>query len=131
VKNMPFNRLDHNEYRIRGIIYDQRDLNKLAKFPSEKLNHFSAKATMLYILRKLGHDVICEFEIVGAGYGDLLDLTTNTQYEFETRNNPKYLRERLNQYVRKGVEVIIINVNKLPSDFSERYKALKEYVIRT
>ena len=126
---MTLNRIDHYGFKIRGIVYDQRDLNKLIKFPSEKLNHFSAKATMFMILRDLKHDVITEVEVVGVGVCDLFDISVKVIYEFETSHSPKYRREANEIYKQTGVEVIVINVKDLPDDIFQRYLKLKEYVI--
>ena len=113
----------------KAILYNDSDLNRLVIAGVEKLNHFITKAIMFYILRELKHDVVTESEIVGIGRIDLYDISTRTVYEFETHVSPKYRKQANEKYVQANVEVIVININKLPDDFKKRYKMLKEFVI--
>ena len=84
--------LDHNdatEFSLKAILYEECDINKLDHDYKEKLNHFSAKALMYFILRELKHDVVSEVEIVDVGVSDLFDITTRVIYEFETTGSKK------------------------------------------
>jgi len=119
---------DKRNYKQRGIIYLPEHVNTLKMYPSESMDHWITKALVFRLLRKLKHEVVTEFEITGMGLGDILDLTTSVQYEVETISYPKYIQDRAKQYVRIGVDVIVIPVGKLPKDLKQRNKALKEYV---
>jgi hypothetical protein len=112
----------------RGVVYLDEDINKLKMFTKESLDHWIAKALTFYILRKMRHDVVTEFEITGLGQGDILDLTTNTQYEIETVNKKTYHQRRIEQYRRVGVDVIVIPTNKLSYDIKDRIRMLKQYI---
>jgi hypothetical protein len=120
--------IDHRGYKQRGILYMPQDLNRLKTFNTEALDHWIAKALLFRILRKMNHDVVTEFEITGMGVGDIFDLTKSVQYEVETISNPKSLADRAKQYIRMGIEVIVIPLAKLPEDIAEREKALREWV---
>jgi hypothetical protein len=120
--------IDHRGYKQRGILYMPQDLNRLKTFNTEALDHWIAKALLFRILRKMNHDVVTEFEITGMGVGDIFDLTKSVQYEVETVSNPKSLKDRAKQYIRMGIEVIVIPLAKLPEDIGEREKALREWV---
>lgn len=65
---------------------------------------------------------------LGLGQGDILDLTTNTQYEIETITNRNYHKKRIQQDKRAEVDVVVIPTNKLPTDLKNRYRALKQYI---
>jgi hypothetical protein len=106
-------------------------MNKLVKSPSENWEHFAVKSQIFYILRALNHNVLTEFEITGFGIGDLLDLSTRTtcQYEIETKIRSAKHKKKIQQYARKGLEIIIIFIPKLPKDEYERYKHLKDVII--
>ena len=39
---------------------------------------------VFYIIRKMNHQAVTEFEVLDCGYGDVLDLDTMTDYEIET-----------------------------------------------
>lgn len=120
---------DAIEFSRKAILYEESDINKLVRDHKEKLNHFSAKALMFYILRELKHEVVSEVEIVGVGVGDLYDITTNVLYEFETTGSKKVQRRVNEIYKHTGNEVIVIDVKDLPDDIFQRYLKLKEYVI--
>jgi hypothetical protein len=113
----------------RGIIYDRKDINKLCKFVSEKLDHFITKAMVFHILRSMKHDVVTEFEVVGLGQGDVYDLTTDVQYEIDNSHRPKERNINYVKYARSGVDIIVIDCDKLPADIDERYNALKGWVV--
>ena len=104
-------------------------MNKLVHDFKEKLNHFSAKALMYFILRELKHDVITEVEFVNVGFGDLYDITVNVLYEFETTGSRKK-QKRVNEiYKQTGIEIIVIDVKNLPDDIFQRYLKLREYIV--
>ena len=107
---------DNWALRTRGVIYLDSDVNKLQMCAKESLDHWVAKALTFYLLRKMKHEVVTEFEIPGMGQGDILDLITNTQYEIETANNRNYHKKRIEQYKRTDVDVIVIPTNKLPTE---------------
>ena len=48
------------EFSRKAILYEESDVNRLIQDHKEKLNHFSAKALMFFILRELRHDVTLE-----------------------------------------------------------------------
>lgn len=121
--------IDKRGYKQRGIIYLPEHVNTLMLHPNETLDHWITKALVFRLLRKLKHDVVSEFEITGMGIGDILDLTTSVQYEIETNSQPKHIRNKAEQYIRIGVEVIVIPLKKLPKDIKEREKELKRWVI--
>ena len=121
--------IDKRDYKQRGIIYLPEHVNTLKMHTTETIEHWIAKALVFRLLRRMNHNVITEFEITGMGVGDIFDLTTSTQYEIETISYPKYIRDRAKQYIRIGVDVIVIPLKKLPDDVKEREKALKEYVL--
>lgn len=120
------NALDFNR---KAILFDRNDINKLVHVDREKLNHFSAKAIMFYILSELGHEITTECSIIGVGRVDLYDITTKVIYEFETSHSPKHRKEMNKKYIQRGVEVIVIDINELPDDIFQRYLKLKEFVI--
>ena len=120
---------DAIDFTRKAILFDNCNVNKLIRHHCEKLNHFTAKAIMFYLLRDLNHDIVTEFEIVGVGKGDLLDLTTNTQYEFEGNYRKNFNTEIKAKYINSGIELIIVNIDKLPRDINERYRALQQYII--
>jgi hypothetical protein len=127
VKNM--NRIkDKRNYRQRGMIYQPGDVNALRMHPKETLDHWITKAILFRLLRKMGHDVITEFEITGMGVGDVFDLTTRVQYEVETTSHSKFLQKRKEDYSRVGVEVIVIPLARLPEDMKGREKELEGWV---
>ncbi|MFH0816793.1 MAG: hypothetical protein V1934_08290 [Methanobacteriota archaeon] len=95
---------------------------------TETLDHWIAKALVFRILRRLGHDLVTEFEITGMGIGDIFDLTKSVQYEIETVSYLKAVQRRGEQYARMGVEVIVIPMGRLPEDIVEREKALREWM---
>ena len=117
------------DFDRKAILYDRNDLNKLITIDNEKLNHFSAKVIMFYVLSELDHDITTECQIIGVGRVDLYDVTTKTVYEFETSHSPKYRKEINEKYIQNGVEVIVVNINELPDDIFQRYIKLREYVI--
>jgi len=78
VIKMSFNLYDLNyeldnknalDFDRKAILYDRNDLNKLITIDNEKLNHFSAKAIMFYVLSELDHDITTECQIIGVGMG--------------------------------------------------------------
>ena len=120
---------DSNDFCRKAILFDRSDINKLVHHLKEKLNHFSAKAIMFMILRDLKHDVVSEAEIVGVGVCDLFDISTKVIYEFETTGCKKRQRRVNEIYKQTGIEIIVIDVRKLPDDIFQRYLKLKEYII--
>jgi hypothetical protein len=113
----------------KAILYDKSDVNKLVHDFREKLNHFCAKAILFMILRDLKHDVVSEVEIVGVGFSDLFDISSNVLYEFETSGGKGYQKKINEIYKQTGVEVIVIDVKDLPDDLFQRYLKLREYVV--
>ena len=121
--------IDKRDYNRRGILYINEHVNTLKMHVNETLEHWITKAIVFRLLRKMKHDVVTEFEITGMGVGDVFDLTTSRQYEVETKNTPKYIRDRLDQYKRMDVDIIIIPLKNLPVNIREREKALEDWVI--
>ena len=121
--------IDNREYKQRGILYLPEHINTLKMHVNETLDHWLTKAIVFRLLRRMKHDVVTEFEITGMGVGDILDLTANVQYEIETTSYPKYIQDRAKQYIRLGVDVIVIPLKKLPNDLKNREKALEDWLI--
>ena len=122
-------KIKHNwTLQKRGIVYDERDINRLKHFYTEKLDHWLTKAILFYQLRDLNHNVITEFEITGLGIGDVLDLTTNTQYEIEISHGQANWNKRRNQYKQAGVDIIIVPTQKLSGNIKERYQQINAYI---
>ncbi|UCG68526.1 MAG: hypothetical protein JSV09_12050 [Thermoplasmata archaeon] len=123
--------IDYNLLSTKGVTFNRLDINKLIKYPSEGWEHFSVKSQIFYILRTMKHDVLTEFEISGFGIGDILDLSTRItcQYEIETTIRSAKHRKKIQQYARKGLDIIIVFTPKLPKDEYERYKYLKDVII--
>jgi hypothetical protein len=117
------------DFERKAILFNKNDLNKLVIAGNEKLNHFISKAIMFYVLSELNHDIVTECNIVGVGRLDLYDITTRTDYEFET-SGCRSVQQRVNDiYKQTGVEIIVIDVKELPDDIFQRYLKLKEYMI--
>ena len=123
--------IDYNLLSIKGVTFDRLDINKLIKYPKESWEHFAVKSQIFYILRTMNHDVLTEFEITGFGIGDILDLSTRItcQYEIETRLRSAKHHKTIQKYARKGLDIIIVLIPKLPNDEYERYKYLKDVII--
>ena len=120
---------DATEFSRKAILYEESEINKLVRDHKEKLNHFSAKALLYFILRELKHDVASEVQIIDVGVCDLYDISTRVIYEFETTGSKKVQRRVNEIYKHTGNEVIVIDVKELPDDIFQRYLKLKEYVI--
>ena len=120
--------IDKRDYNQRGILYLPEHVNTLKMHTKETIDHWITKALVFRLLRNMKHDVVTEFEITGMGVGDLFDLTSSVQYEIETTSYPKYIRDRAKQYIRIGVDVIVIPIKNLPENNKDREKALKEYI---
>jgi len=123
--------IDYNLLHTKGVSFNRLDINKLIKAPKESWEHFAVKSQIFYILRSLTHDVLTEFEISGFGIGDVLDISTRVtcQYEIETKLRSAKHNQKIQQYARKGLDIIIVFTPKLPSDEYERYKYLKDVII--
>ena len=121
--------IDKRDYNRRGILYHPDHVNTLKMHWNETLDHWITKAIVFRLLRKMKHEVVTEFEITGMGVGDVFDLTASRQYEVETKNTPKYIRDRLEQYKRIDVDIIIIPLKNLPEDIKEKEKVVAEYII--
>jgi hypothetical protein len=117
------------DFSRKAILFDRSDLNKLVIAGTEKLNHFSAKAILYYILSEMDHDVVSECQIVGVGRIDIYDVTVRVIYEFESSHSMNKRRKENEIYKQTGVEIIVIYVKDLPDDIFQRYLKLKEYVI--
>jgi hypothetical protein len=79
----------------------------------------------------MNHNVLTEFAIKDYGIGDVLDLSTKLtcQYEIETRLQSGRHKKKINTYIRRGLEIIIVYTPKLPKDEYERYKFLRDEVV--
>ena len=120
---------DYKQYLIRGIVYEQHDINKLAMFPNESFKHYMAKCCLVYLLRKLGHDILTEIEITGCGLADVVDLTTSTQYEIELSGSKKVRNSKIEKYKRAGTEIIVVNCWKMPMDLNELMRFIDDYIV--
>ena len=123
--------IDYNLLRTKGVSFNNLDMNKLIKYPTENWEHFAVKSQIFYILRSMNHNVLTEFEITGFGIGDILDLSTRItcQYEIETRLRSAKHKKTIQKYARKGLDIIIVFTPKLPNDEYERYIYLKDVII--
>ena len=84
---------------------------------------------MFMILRDMKHDIVSEIEIVGVGFCDLFDISSQVIYEFET-SHCKKVQKRVNEIYRQtGIEIIVIDVKDLPDNIFQRYLKLREFVI--
>ena len=121
---------DTDGLTVRGLMYDNRDINKLIMFPGETLKHFAAKAILFRLIRKkLKHNVISEFIITGCGVGDLLDLTVMCQYEIECHGQRSIRNRKLDQYKNKGIEIIVVDCSKLPDSIKAAEEYLEKYLV--
>ena len=120
---------DTTEFSRKAILFEESDVNRLVHDHKERLNHFSAKALMYFVLREFKHDVATEVEIVNVGVCDLYDISTKVIYEFETAGSKKVQRRVNEIYKHTGNEIIVVDVKELPDDIFQRYMKLKEYVI--
>ena len=120
---------DYKQYQIRGVVYEQSDINKLAMFPGESLQHYVVKSVLVWKLRHLKHDILTEAEIPGCGVADLLDLNTSTQYEIEFSHSKGVRNSKIAQYQRAGVEIIIVDCHKIPTDMMELMKFLDDWIV--
>jgi hypothetical protein len=129
--DLDYKLVDQNavDFSRKAILYNREDLNKLVIAGAEKLNHYITKSIMFYILSEFNHNIVTECQIVGVGRVDLYDITTQTIYEFETSNSPKYRKEANEIYKQTGVEVIVVDINLLPDDIFQRYLKMKEFVV--
>ena len=120
--------IKNKELNRKGILYTTDEINKLQRRGTEGLEHFITKAIVFFILRKMNHQVVTEFEVVDCGYGDILDLDTLTNYEIE--NNPKkfWHAHKQEMYSDANINTVVISVKKLPNNHRQRYKELKNYI---
>jgi hypothetical protein len=123
--------IDYNLLSTKGVTFNSLDINKLIKYPKEGWEHFAIKSQIFYILRTMDHDVLTEFEITGFGIGDILDISTRItcQYEIETAIRSAKHKKTIQKYARKGLDIIIVLIPKLPNDEYERYKYLKDVIV--
>jgi hypothetical protein len=112
----------------KAINYQHSDINKLVKHQTEKIRHFQAKATLFFLLREIRHDVVTEFKIEGIGTGDLLDITARIQYEVETEKSIANINKAKEKYLQAKIDLIIIQIKKMPNDINEISEFLKPYI---
>lgn len=124
------------ELNNKGVEFENFDVNKLTKHPAEELRHFAVKSQLFFILRDMGHDVLTEFRIKwinngnGFGIGDILDLSCHLPRHFEIENgSKKHQQEKINMYIRNGIDIQIVDINKLPEDEYQRYRHLRDVVV--
>ena len=120
---------DYKQYQIRGLVYDQSDVNKVAMYPTESFKHYMAKSCLVYLLHKLGHEILTEVEITGCGLGDVLDLTVGVQYEIELDKSKQVRNSKIDLYKRSGTEIIIVDCHSMPIDIKELMKFLDPYIV--
>ena len=123
--------IDYNLLSTKGVTFNRLDINKLIRYPSESWEHFAVKSQIFYILRTMDHDVLTEFEIIGFGVRDILDISTKItcQYEIETKIKSAKHKKTIQKYARRGLDIIIVYIPKLPNDEYDRYKYLKDVII--
>ena len=112
----------------KAINYEYSDVNKLNKHNTETIKHFLAKATVFYLLRNLKHDVITGFSIEHVGKGDILDLSSRDQYEIETQKSIANINRVKKKYINAGIDLIIIQIRKMPMDIDGMRDYLKEHI---
>jgi len=66
--------------------------------------------------------------LLGVCYDELCKLR-EARYEIETAMRSANHRKKIQQYARKGLDIIIVFTPKLPNDEYERYKYLKDVII--
>ena len=98
-------------------------LNHLTKFSNETFEHWMAKATLFYLLRRMKHKVFSEFRVTN-GYVDIVDQTTMTFYEIERSVSRKVRERKYELYRTTGYEIIVIDCSKMPDDL----ESLKDYI---
>ena len=74
----------------------------------------------------VGHDVALH---VFRGVGDLLDLSTRTQYEIELHPHRAIRDRKLVQYRPAGHDVIIVDCSALPHKPADAARHMKRYVV--
>jgi hypothetical protein len=116
-------------YIVRGIVYDEHEINKLSTFQPESFKHFLCKAIVFHKLRQMKHKVLSEVEIPGCGIADVLDLTTSVQYEIELSHSKGVRKRKEEMYKRTGWEIIVIDCSKLSTDVDGIWKYLDEFII--
>jgi hypothetical protein len=119
---------DYKSYSIRGMEIDRCDINKLSIFQAESYKHFVAKCVLVYSLRKLGHEIATEVPIPGLGVADIIDLTTNTQYEIELTHARAVRESKAEKYRRSGVEIIVVDGHDMPENIDELRKFIEPYI---
>ncbi len=103
-------------------------LNHLTKFSSETYEHWMAKATLFYLLRKRKHRVFSEFR-VSNGYVDIVDQTTMTFYEIERSASRKKRERKYELYRTTGYEIIIVDCSKMPKTLAEIREYIESFVV--
>ena len=113
--------------------------------PGESYRHFMAKSALFWSLRRLGHEVRTEVDVVGrptsptaprlifgksvgCGVADVLDLTTHVHYEIEASHMPSQWRKKVEQYRREGWEIIVIPIHKAPSDLDGMLDYVQQFI---
>ena len=103
-------------------------LNHLTKFSNETFEHWMAKATLFYLLRKRNHRVFSEFRVTN-GYVDIVDQTTMTFYEIERSASRKVREKKYELYRTTGYEIIVVDCSKMPKTLLEIRDYIKSFVV--
>ena len=109
-------------------MFHTSELNMLRMYCKESRKHFMVKACLFHVLRWMNHDVVTEFQLPH-GFGDLLDCTTNVHYELEFGYRKCRAKKKAELYKRPGIEIIVINCDKLPREYDALARALEELVV--
>ena len=105
------------DMRKKAIVYDSCDIGKLSICSNETLQHFLAKSILVYELLRLKHMVVCEAKLQGIGSMDVYDITSKVNYEIETEKSLANSLRFKEKYRQIGVDLVIIQIHNLPSDF--------------
>jgi hypothetical protein len=111
-----------------GMVMNERNKNCLfTNGGNESMRHWIVKAMIFKILKEKGRDVGTEIETKN-GIVDVIDADNLIAYEIEKNLNEKKKKEKINRL--KGVnDIFIIDLNKVPDDFEEAEKYLKEKLV--
>jgi len=116
------------DLKKKAIIYDKDDIGKLTLRGSESLQHYLAKAMLVYHLKKMKHRVVCEVRIESIGYLDVLDIDVGVIYEIEKCQSPKTAMRFKEIYKQAGIDVIIIPIRNAPDSMSQLSDFIQHWI---
>ena len=121
---------DHDPFELRkkAILFNWDEIGMLRKHPTEKLNHYLAKAIVMYELTKMKHRVVSEPEMAGVAKPDIFDFDTSTIYEVENQRSMANSLHNKAKYDSMGVDVVIIPIGKCGTDLEELREHIMQYL---